>query len=156
MRLELGATAGWLGVQLLLTGTVAAFGGIARRVADQDVTPAEDLAVLWACIGAAMMVLAAVYRFRSPWPPQRALRLALAGQEGTFIICSFWLVQNLTLAGEIDKARRLLDKLRGYANDLGLFSEEFDTRTGEMLGNFPQAFSHLAFVNSAVLLDRLS
>lgn len=79
LRLERGATVGWLGVQLLLTGTVAAFGGIARRLADQDVTPAEDLAVLWACIGAAMMALAAVYRFRSPWQPQRALRLALAG-----------------------------------------------------------------------------
>lgn len=90
-----------------------------------------------------------VYRYRG-------FEDGMAGQEGTFIICSFWLVQNLTLAGEIDKGRRLLDKLRGYANDLGLFSEEFDTRTGEMLGNFPQAFSHLAFVNSAVLLDRLS
>ena len=90
-----------------------------------------------------------VYRYRG-------FEDGLAGEEGTFIICSFWLVQNLTLAGEIDKARRLLDTLRGYANDLGLFSEEFDTRTGEMLGNFPQAFSHLAFINSAVLLDRRS
>ncbi|MPZ22493.1 MAG: hypothetical protein GEU28_02895 [Dehalococcoidia bacterium] len=79
----------------------------------------------------------------------------LAGEEGTFIICSFWMVQNLALLGESARARSLFEKLRGYANDLGLFSEEFDTRTGEMLGNFPQAFSHLAFINSAILLDRL-
>ena len=90
-----------------------------------------------------------VYRYRG-------FEDGLDGQEGTFIICSFWLVQNLALAGDMDKARALLGTLRGYANDLGLFSEEFDTRTGEMLGNFPQAFSHLAFVNSAVLLDRLA
>lgn len=76
----------------------------------------------------------------------------LAGEEGTFIICSFWMVQNLALLGELPRARALFETLRGYANDLGLFSEEYDTKTGEMLGNFPQAFSHLAFIQSAVLL----
>jgi GH15 family glucan-1,4-alpha-glucosidase len=77
----------------------------------------------------------------------------LSGGEGTFILCSFWLVQNLILLGELDRARTLFEKLRGYANDLGLFSEEVDTDTGEMLGNFPQAFSHLAFIESAVMLN---
>jgi GH15 family glucan-1,4-alpha-glucosidase len=76
----------------------------------------------------------------------------LTGQEGTFTICSFWLVQNLVLLGEVEKARTLFEKLRGYANDLGLFSEEIDAETGEMLGNFPQAFSHLAFIQSAMML----
>ena len=79
----------------------------------------------------------------------------LAGGEGTFVICSFWLVQNLALLGEVAKARSLFEQLRGFSNDLGLFSEEYDTATGEMLGNFPQAFSHLAFINSAVLLQRI-
>ena len=76
----------------------------------------------------------------------------LSGGEGAFIICSFWLVENLILLGDVDKARALFDKLRGYANDLGLFSEEVDPVTGELLGNFPQAFSHLAFIQSAVML----
>jgi GH15 family glucan-1,4-alpha-glucosidase len=78
----------------------------------------------------------------------------LSGGEGTFTICSFWLVENLIALGEISRARSLFEKLRGYANDLGLFSEEIDTETGEMLGNFPQAFSHLAFIQSAVLLNQ--
>ena len=79
----------------------------------------------------------------------------LQGEEGTFIICSFWMVQNLALIGEVAKARSLFEMLRGYSNDLGLFSEEFDTKTGEMLGNFPQAFSHLAFIQSAWLLNEV-
>lgn len=78
----------------------------------------------------------------------------LAGEEGTFIICSFWMVQNLVLSGQVAKARKLFKTLRGYANDLGLFSEEYDTKTGEMLGNFPQAFSHLAFIQCALLLEK--
>jgi GH15 family glucan-1,4-alpha-glucosidase len=88
-----------------------------------------------------------VYRYRD-------FNDGLSGTEGTFSICSFWLVQNLIALGELDKAGALLDKLRSYANDLGLFSEEVDTETGEMLGNYPQAFSHLAFIQSAVQLDR--
>ncbi len=78
----------------------------------------------------------------------------LAGDEGTFTICTFWLADNLIALGELGKARALFDKLRAYANDLGLFSEEIDARTGEMLGNFPQAFSHLAFINTAVQLHK--
>lgn len=76
----------------------------------------------------------------------------LAGGEGTFIICSFWMVQCLVKLGETARARSLFERLRGYANDLGLFSEEYDTQSNEMLGNFPQAFSHLAFIQSALAL----
>jgi len=78
----------------------------------------------------------------------------LTGKEGTFTICTFWLADDLIALGELDKARALFEKLRGYANDLGLFSEEIDADTGAMLGNFPQAFSHLAFINTAVLLHK--
>ena len=76
----------------------------------------------------------------------------LAGGEGAFIICTFWLADNLIALGELERARDLFEKLRGCANDLGLFSEETDVDTGEMLGNFPQAFSHLGFINTAVQL----
>ena len=86
-----------------------------------------------------------VYRYKG-------LDDGLSGLEGTFTICGFRLVENLILLGVLRKARTLLEKLRGYANDLGLISEEVDTDTGEMLGNFPQAFSHLAFNQSAVML----
>ncbi len=88
-----------------------------------------------------------VYRYRG-------LDDGLAGNEGTFTICTFWLADDLIALGELEKARALFDKLRGYANDLGLFSEEIDAHTGEMLGNFPQAFSHLAFINTAVQLHK--
>jgi GH15 family glucan-1,4-alpha-glucosidase len=78
----------------------------------------------------------------------------LTGAEGTFSICSFWLISNLIALGEIRDARILFETLRAYANDLGLFSEEI-SETGEMLGNFPQAFSHLAFIDAAVELSRV-
>ncbi|MCH7511316.1 MAG: glycoside hydrolase family 15 protein, partial [Chloroflexi bacterium] len=76
----------------------------------------------------------------------------LAGGEGVFTICTFWLADNLIALGQVERARDLFEKLRGCANDLGLFSEETDAETGEMLGNFPQAFSHLGFINTAVQL----
>jgi GH15 family glucan-1,4-alpha-glucosidase len=78
----------------------------------------------------------------------------LPGNEGAFTICGFWLVDNLIYLGEIDRARALFSELRGCANDLGLYSEELDPKTGEMLGNFPQAFSHVAFINTAVQLEK--
>ncbi len=78
----------------------------------------------------------------------------LGGSEGAFTICTFWLADNLVALGEIDRARSIFEKLRGCSNDLGLFSEEIDGETGEMLGNFPQAFSHMAFINTAVMLGR--
>ena len=88
-----------------------------------------------------------VYRYRG-------MDDGLEGKEGTFTICTFWLADNFIALGELQKARALFEKLRGYSNDLGLFSEEIDTDTGAMLGNFPQAFSHLAFINTAVLLHK--
>ena len=78
----------------------------------------------------------------------------LEGSEGTFTICSFWLADNLIALGELDRARDLMEKLLDSANDLDLFSEETDSETGQMLGNFPQAFSHLGFINTAVQLDK--
>ena len=78
----------------------------------------------------------------------------LDGSEGSFIICTFWLADNLIHLGQIDEARVLLDSLLNCANDLGLLSEEYDSATGNMLGNFPQAFSHLALINTAVQLQQ--
>ena len=77
----------------------------------------------------------------------------LSGEEGTFVICSFWLVSCLALAGELERAEALFDQLAGYANDLGLLAEEVDTASGELLGNFPQAFSHIGLINAAWRID---
>jgi len=78
----------------------------------------------------------------------------LSGEEGTFVLCSFWLVSCLALAGEVDRAQALYDRLAGAANDLGLLGEEIDTASGELLGNFPQAFSHIGLITSAWQLDQ--
>ena len=80
----------------------------------------------------------------------------LSGEEGTFVICSFWLVSCLAQAGELDRAERLFDQLAGYANDLGLLAEEIDAESGEQLGNFPQAFSHIGLINAAYEIDKAS
>jgi GH15 family glucan-1,4-alpha-glucosidase len=74
--------------------------------------------------------------------------------EGTFLPCSFWLVDALALDGRHDEAAELFERLLGVRNDLGLLAEEYDPRTGRLLGNFPQAFSHVALVNSAITLAR--
>jgi GH15 family glucan-1,4-alpha-glucosidase len=73
----------------------------------------------------------------------------LSGGEGTFLLCSFWLADNYALLGRHDDARRLFERLLGIRNDLGLLSEEYDPVAGRMLGNFPQAFSHVGLVNTA-------
>ena len=73
----------------------------------------------------------------------------LSGKEGTFLICSFWLVSALTIIGEVQRARDLMERLLGVSSPLGLFAEEFDAPTGRHLGNFPQAFSHLALIEAA-------
>jgi GH15 family glucan-1,4-alpha-glucosidase len=70
------------------------------------------------------------------------------GEEGTFAICSFWLVSAFTLIGEHARARRLCQKLLSFAGPLGLYAEEIDPRSGRHLGNFPQAFTHLALINA--------
>ena len=73
----------------------------------------------------------------------------LSGKEGTFVICSFWLVSALAIIGEMQRARDLMTRLVKVASPLGLYAEEFDVDTGRHLGNFPQAFSHLALVEAA-------
>jgi GH15 family glucan-1,4-alpha-glucosidase len=77
----------------------------------------------------------------------------LSGEEGTFVICSFWLVSCLAKAGEVDRAEKLFDSLVAYANDLGLLAEEIDTKNDELLGNFPQAFSHIGLITAAYEID---
>lgn len=77
----------------------------------------------------------------------------LEGEEGTFSMCSFWLVECLTQAGRLEEARLALEKMFSYANHLGLYAEEIG-RSGEALGNFPQAFTHLSLISAAVHLDR--
>ena len=73
----------------------------------------------------------------------------LSGKEGTFLICSFWLVSALAIVGELQQARDLMERLLRIASPLGLYAEEFDASTGYHLGNFPQAFSHLALIEAA-------
>jgi GH15 family glucan-1,4-alpha-glucosidase len=82
----------------------------------------------------------------------------LSGKEGTFVICSFWLVSALAVIGEMQRARDLMTRLTKVASPLGLYAEEFDVGTGRHLGNFPQAFSHLALVEAAgriILMERI-
>jgi len=87
-----------------------------------------------------------VYRYRADD--------GLEGGEGAFLICSFWLADNLIALGRLDEARRLIRKLEGFASPLGIFSEEYDPAFRELLGNFPQAFTHIGYVNSVSELMR--
>ena len=82
-----------------------------------------------------------VYRYQS--------HDGLEGKEGTFLLCTFWLAQALAQAGEADRARSVFDRAAAFVNDVGLLSEEVDPGSGELLGNFPQALSHIGFVNAA-------
>lgn len=74
--------------------------------------------------------------------------------EGAFLACSFWLVDNYVLQGRYEDARRLFERLLSRCNDVGLLAEELDPRSGRMLGNFPQAYSHVGLINSALNLTR--
>jgi GH15 family glucan-1,4-alpha-glucosidase len=76
----------------------------------------------------------------------------LHGEEGIFTLCSFWLVSALTMIGELERARRLCEKLLGMASPLQLYGEEIDPSNGRHLGNFPQAFTHLALINAVMTL----
>ncbi|MGH2723660.1 MAG: glycoside hydrolase family 15 protein [Actinomycetota bacterium] len=73
----------------------------------------------------------------------------LPGDEGTFLLCTFWLAHALALAGETTRAREVFERAAAFANDVGLLAEEVDGETGELLGNFPQAFSHIGLINAA-------
>jgi GH15 family glucan-1,4-alpha-glucosidase len=77
----------------------------------------------------------------------------LSGEEATFAICSFWLVECLARAGETERARELFERLLGFCNDVGLLAEEIDPHNGEQIGNFPQAFSHVGLIQAAIALD---
>ncbi len=77
----------------------------------------------------------------------------LAGEERTFNLCSFWYVEALTRAGRLREARTIFEKMLTYANHIGLYAEQIGA-SGEALGNFPQAFTHLALISAAVNLDR--
>ena len=100
-------------------------------------------------IGEELVSDSLVYRYAAG----HAASDGLDGDEGTFSICSFWWVEALARAGRLDEARLAFEKMLTYANHLGLYSEEIGT-SGEALGNFPQAFTHLSLVSAAVYLDR--
>ena len=89
-----------------------------------------------------------VYRYRS--------EDGLGGEEGAFVLCTFWLAEAQALAGQLDAARATFETAITFVNDLGLMSEEVDEDTGEFLGNFPQAFSHIGLVNAAWAIAQAS
>jgi GH15 family glucan-1,4-alpha-glucosidase len=99
-------------------------------------------------IGEELVSDSLVYRYDPAASPD-----GLDGDEGTFSICSFWYVEALSRAGRLHEARLAFEKMLTYGNHLGLFSEEIGP-SGELLGNFPQAFTHLALISAAVNLDR--
>ncbi|WP_147479201.1 glycoside hydrolase family 15 protein, partial [Pseudomonas savastanoi] len=78
----------------------------------------------------------------------------VAGHEGTFLVCSFWLADAYVLLGRADDAARLFERLCDLCNDVGLLAEQYDPKDGRMLGNFPQAFSHIGIINTALNLHR--
>jgi alpha,alpha-trehalase len=82
-----------------------------------------------------------VYRYRAPD--------GIDGGEGTFLLCTFWLAHARALAGQLERATAVFERAIAHVSDLGLLAEEVDPRTGDLLGNFPQAFSHIGLVNAA-------
>ncbi|HET7896718.1 MAG TPA: glycoside hydrolase family 15 protein, partial [Flavisolibacter sp.] len=92
-----------------------------------------------------------VYRYRENKEEIDGLK----GPEGTFSMCSFWYVECLALCGQTERAKENFEKMLGYANHLGLYAEQLG-RKGEQLGNFPQAFTHLALISAAIELGKIS
>ncbi len=88
-----------------------------------------------------------IYRYRTPD--------GLDGEEGAFVACSFWMIQNVALTGDLEEAERLFRLLLRRAGPLGLFAEEIDPSTGDHLGNYPLGLSHAALINTAVMFERL-
>jgi len=113
--------------------------------------PADDPRVIGTvkAIERDLMVDGFVMRYRSETSPD-----GLPPGEGAFLACSFWLVDAYVLQKRWDEAHRLFDRLLGLCNDIGLLSEEYDARSGRLVGNFPQAFTHVALINSAFYLTR--
>jgi GH15 family glucan-1,4-alpha-glucosidase len=98
-------------------------------------------------MGATLVSDSLVYRYDPVASPD-----GLPGDEGTFSMCTFWYVETLARAGRLAEARLVFEKMLTYGNHLGLYAEELG-RNGEQLGNFPQAFTHLALINAATTLD---
>jgi len=90
-----------------------------------------------------------IYRYQNAYEKVDGLD----GEEGTFNMCSFWYIEALAKSGQVDQAVENFEKMLGYANHLGLFSEELGKK-GEHLGNFPQAFTHLALISAAMELNK--
>jgi GH15 family glucan-1,4-alpha-glucosidase len=111
--------------------------------------PADDERVRGtiAAIERSLMIDGLVLRYRTEETED-----GLPAGEGAFLPCSFWYVDNLVLLGRLDEAQALFERLTGLCNDVGLLAEEYDPRAKRMLGNFPQAFSHVALVNSGLRL----
>jgi GH15 family glucan-1,4-alpha-glucosidase len=87
-----------------------------------------------------------VYRYRS--------HDGLEGEEGTFLLCTFWLAQAQAMSGRVVEGRATFERAAAFANDVGLLAEEVDSHSGELLGNFPQAFSHIGLINAAWAIDQ--
>ncbi len=90
-----------------------------------------------------------VYRYRTDGGVD-----GLAGEEGTFLLCTFWLAQALAMSGQVERARTAFVRAAAFVNDVGLLAEEIDPASGELLGNFPQAFSHIGLINAAWAIDQ--
>jgi GH15 family glucan-1,4-alpha-glucosidase len=111
--------------------------------------PLEDYAVIGDCHTAALVGRDGfVQRYRSGPSVD-----GLPEGEGAFLACTFWLADNLILLSRRDDARATFERLLGLCNDVGLLAEEFDPRAGRLVGNFPQAFSHVGLVNTAMNLS---
>jgi GH15 family glucan-1,4-alpha-glucosidase len=112
--------------------------------------PPEDPRIIGTveAIGRDLMIDGLIRRYHT-----HETRDGLSGSEGVFLACSFWYVDNLTLQGRHREARTMFDQLLALANDVGLLAEEYDPAAHRQLGNFPQAFSHLALINTALNLD---
>ena len=119
-----------------------------HRVCTTSRRPTRSGKARWPAIEKQLVSDSLVYRYNPEASPD-----GLRGSEGTFSMCTFWYVDALTRTGRLEDARLVFEKMLTYANHLGLFAEEIG-QTGEQLGNFPQAFTHLSLITAAVDLDR--
>jgi GH15 family glucan-1,4-alpha-glucosidase len=114
--------------------------------------PADDPRVIGTVASVERELCVDGYVLRYPHDAATSHVDGLPPGEGAFLACTFWLADNYVLQGRVDEARTVFERLLGLANDVGLLAEEYDPSTGRLVGNFPQAFSHLQLVNTALLL----